>query len=344
MSNRKSFDAMYHTAVNALASEFGGIDSSVAAAFPPNNPLRLELGAFIRRGGKRFRPVLSFVTAKSLGHTTTRPHVALELFHKFLLAHDDIIDEDTVRYSTPTLHAAMAMGQGRHFGESMGIIGGDLLASASYRIILDSPIADNRKLALVTLLTTATEEVAWGWYDQFLMDSLALDDPSITFDRVEQSIIWVTGKYSVKLPLLFGYALAGKHPPESLEPLASAIGALYQTGDDLIGLFGDESKTGKSNHGDISQGKKTLPLVFAYQNAPHADRETLDHIVGNEQATEAEFDHVRRIVSEYGIKPTSHYMEKQRLQATDLIDRIDLPDQLREFLAGFVAHIAQRNR
>src|SRR5688572_19009189 len=138
MSSRESFDTLYKDALHALADEFADVGSKLATAFPSNDPLRAEATAFVERGGKRFRPALSYITAKSLGFTIASPHVALELFHKFLLAHDDIIDEDAMRYSAPTLHAAMAKKHDRHFGEAMGIIGGDLLASASYRVVLDS--------------------------------------------------------------------------------------------------------------------------------------------------------------------------------------------------------------
>lgn len=343
MSDHISFDVLYRAALDTLASEFSTDSAFAAIAFPADDPLRQEINAFVTRGGKRFRPVLSFIAAQSLGTTIIRPHVALELFHKFLLAHDDIIDQDAVRYGVPALHAAMAGSKGIHFGEAMGIIGGDLLASASYRTILESPMADERKIALQKLLVTATDEVAWGWYDQFLMDSLPLNDPTVTIERIEQSIIWVTGKYSIKLPLLFGYAIAGKRPPKDLEALADTLGALYQTGDDLIGLFGDERKTGKSNNGDMTQGKKTLPLFFTYQNAPPNDKRTLARIIGNKQATTADFDQVRRIITRHGLTTTNQYKEKQRLRALDLIKTSDLPDQLRTFLKGFVAYISQRD-
>jgi geranylgeranyl diphosphate synthase type I len=344
MSSRESFDVTYRSALDALAGEFESVDSSLAVDFPLSDPLRRQITSFVKRGGKRFRPALSLIVARSLGHTIVRPHIALELFHKFLLVHDDIIDEDTVRYGAPTLHAAMAKGMQQHYGEAMGIIGGDLLASASYQIILDSPIADERKVALLQLLTAATEEVAWGWYDQFLMDSLSLDDPALTFDRVEQSIIWVTGKYSIKLPLLFGYTLANKQPPEHLESLADTLGALYQTGDDIIGLFGDESKTGKSNNADITQGKKTLPLIISYQNASHRDKTILMRSIGNKHATRTDFERVRRIITKNGLQQTNHYMDIQRQRALELIDTIDIPSQLRTFLKGFVEHITHRDR
>ena len=342
MSDSDSFDAAYQAALRPLADEFRDIESSLALAFPESDSLRAEMGAFVKRGGKRFRPVLSFIVAQSLGCSVIKPHLSLELFHKYLLAHDDIIDEDAARYNAPTLHAAMAKGHGKHFGESMGIIGGDLLASASYRAILDSPISNDRKVALLNLLATATEEVAWGWYDQFLMDSLPLGDTTLTYERIEQSIIWVTGKYSIKLPLLFGYALADSKAPDLLEPLADTLGALYQTGDDLIGLFGDRARTGKSNSGDILQGKKTLPVIFAYENAPDKDKRTLARLIGNKQASNEDFDAVRRIITLHGLDKTNQYMNEQHLQALDYISKCDFPDNLRIFLEGFVGHISRR--
>lgn len=66
---------------------------------------------FIINGGKRLRPVLSMIAAEEFGFENSDQYnelfLTLESFHKFILTHDDIIDQDDVRYSKPTVHAAM---------------------------------------------------------------------------------------------------------------------------------------------------------------------------------------------------------------------------------------------
>jgi geranylgeranyl diphosphate synthase type I len=41
------------------------------------------------------------------------------------------------------------------------------------------------------------------------------------------------------------------------------LGLAFQVHDDLLGIWGDESQTGKSAHSDLVNGKKSLPVLFA---------------------------------------------------------------------------------
>jgi geranylgeranyl diphosphate synthase type I len=88
----------------------------------------------------------------------------------------------------------------------------------------------------------------------------------------------VTSSYSFLFPLQFGQAIAtgdAQISPE-LREFANNLGILFQTGDDIIGLFGDPSVTGKSADGDILQGKKTIPMYMTYMYAPTEDKDWLN--------------------------------------------------------------------
>jgi geranylgeranyl diphosphate synthase type I len=117
------------------------------------------------------------------------------------------------------------------------------------------------------------QHVARGWYKQFLSDYISLSDISLEY-IIEHNLINVTSSYSFLFPLQFGQAIATGDSDISpdLREFADNLGILFQTGDDIIGLFGDPSVTGKSADGDIIQGKKTIPMYLAYTHAPADDK------------------------------------------------------------------------
>lgn len=348
MTDTDYFLTSYKTAAADIARSITRATDVLATPFDHGDPLKQESVRFITEGGKRLRPALSLVVTRAFGHDDIFPHLALETFHKYLLAHDDIIDRDDMRYGAPTVHAKLRQlhtEADQHFGNSLAIISGDLMEAATTKIILTSNLRPKTKIALQHITTCALEEVAWGWYDQFLMDYLPLNAPNLNFKRIEKSIIWVTGKYSVKLPLFFGFTIAGRRIPRDLESLADTMGALYQTGDDLMGLFGQTEDTGKSNHGDITQGKKTLPLWLAYEGATVKDKNILCSLVGKKDLTLEQIDQVRAIIKRSGgLRRSKQLMGEYRDSCLQNVKKIRLPQDLKRFLQGFIYFLEHRDR
>ena len=89
------------------------IDAAVAALFErpdfPAEPTGLYEPAkyMVNVGGKRVRPKLCLTTyslfKSSFGEEVLGPAAALEIFHSFTLAHDDIMDRSTLRRGQPTI-------------------------------------------------------------------------------------------------------------------------------------------------------------------------------------------------------------------------------------------------
>jgi geranylgeranyl diphosphate synthase type I len=333
--------------------------------FEELDPVRVETIRFVVEGGKRFRPALSYLIGKFYGIDAVTPCLALEYFHKFILSHDDIIDRDRMRYNAPTVHAKLEEmfdtvtmhasssrefsldksidGARWHFGNSMGIVAADLMCADAYKVILDSDISDERKIHLCRLMTVATEEVVYGWYIQFLMDYMKLGDARLSLERIIESLFWVTGSYTIKFPLEFGFALVGVDTPHGIEKFALDLGVLFQTGDDIIGIFGDSEVTGKSNSGDISQGKKTVPLWFAYTMARDADKDVLERLVGKLDLSDEEAEDVRDIVKRSGgYDKTREFMREYRDRCLAQLETIEIPHDLKRFLRGFTIYLEKR--
>ncbi len=360
MNDEQYFYDIYKKAAYEIVDEVKKYQEHMIPTFPSHDSLRQETVRFVVDGGKRFRPTLSYLVAKHYGYEEIYPHIALETFHKYLLTHDDIIDRDRVRYSMPTVHAKLeeildgemaSVGDKNidetkkiHFGNSLGIIAGDLMEAVTYKIIFSSNLSSETKVELGQLVVKAVEEVVWGWYDQFLMDYLPLSSDALSYERIEKSIIWVTGKYTMSFPFRYGFAIGGVGMPDGMEHLADDLGVLFQTGDDLIGIFGDPEATGKSNYGDIVQGKKTIPLYLTYQSANAEDKLMLEYLIGKPDLTAKEAEVVREIVKRSGgFEKTKRLMCEYRDACLEQIDKIAIPSELRKFLRGFAIYLEKRN-
>jgi geranylgeranyl diphosphate synthase, type I len=369
MNDETYFVETYKQAAYKIKDSIEMYSKDTLPVFPQNDPLKNETLRFVVEGGKRFRPALAYLTAKFYGKDLLEPCLALEYFHKFLLTHDDIVDQDRIRYAVPTVHAKLEdefvspkkfltseyklhLKDGTsksldqvQFGNSLAIVSGDMMCAEAYRVILDSELSDSKKVQLSRQLSKVTEEVSYGWYIQFLLDYYSFNSSDLSQQKIEESIVWVTGKYTITFPLYFGYCMAGVTVPKGIDELADNLGLLFQTGDDIIGLFGDPEITQKSNYGDIVQGKKTIPIWLTYTLASTTDKKRLELLVGKEDLTSVEAEEVKEIVrNSGGLAKTHEYMHQLKDRCIHQIKNIDAPEDMKRFLNGFAGFLVVRDK
>ncbi|MGP9747002.1 polyprenyl synthetase family protein [Brachybacterium sp. AOP29-B2-41] len=228
-------------------------------------------------GGKRFRPHLLLATHQALGGArepaAVQAAAALELMHTAFVVQDDVIDGDQVRRGAPSLPggiAADARRQGvgpseaRRLGEAAGILAGDLGLIAALRAIAccdaPAPVVD-RLLDLFesTLHASAAGELA----DVRLQ--LGPAEGAVVLREALAVAELKTALYSFQLPLRAGAILADASPEvlTALDEIGSLLGIGFQLFDDLLGMFGDEQRTGKSALGDLREGKRTALIAHA---------------------------------------------------------------------------------
>ena len=220
---------------------------------------RLARG-MLAQAGKRWRPFLTICAYQALQDD---PHaeppaalrkvaVAVECFHKASLVHDDIEDEDELRYGEPTLHAT--------HGVATAINVGDLLVGEGYRLLAeaDFPPAVRAELVRIasrghrTLCLGQGAELAWMRSPKPLSSNEVL----AIFQRK------TAPAFSVALEL--GAACAGAAPKvlDVLRRYSDALGVAYQIRDDVDDLDG-----GDDGADDIAARRPSLPLALAYEHA-----------------------------------------------------------------------------
>ncbi|WP_336629487.1 MULTISPECIES: polyprenyl synthetase family protein [unclassified Microbacterium] len=229
-------------------------------------------------GGKLLRPRLLLAAqgayAGEPAESAVHAAAALELLHLAFLLHDDVIDRDVLRRGEPNLiarrrDAAQAAGADEagalRYGDSCAILAGDLLLSAAHRLIaeLDAPTAHRR--ALLAVLGDAIEAAAVGEHADVVLGLRGDADEEAVLRTMEHK----TARYSFSAPLRMGALLGGADPAaiDTLGFIGTTIGIAFQARDDVLGVFGDPERTGKSVLSDLREGKVTLLVAHSRSHA-----------------------------------------------------------------------------
>ena len=237
------------------------------------------LARFTASGGKRVRPVLALLGAEAVGgraEDALSCGVAIELFQSAALIHDDIADRSELRRGEPCLYVTE--------GTGVAIIVGDLALTEVFEAVLaDGALAPERKVRVLQELvrmerhTLEGQALDLGWARDGRWD--------VTSDSYLYMIDAKTAWYSVAVPLYVG-ALCGGADEEraaGLLALGRHAGLAFQLQDDLLNLVGDAAAQGKDFRSDITEGKRTLAVVWALEHLDETDRERLQGIL--EQGT-----------------------------------------------------------
>jgi geranylgeranyl diphosphate synthase type I len=165
------------------------------------------------------------------------------------------------------------------FGDSAAVLLGDLAMVWSDELLHTSglPPADLARARLV--FDRMRTEVTVGQY----LDVLTQVTADTTVERAGKVARYKSAKYTVERPLLLGAALAGAGP--EVEAAYSAfglpLGEAFQLRDDILGVFGDPSQTGKPAGDDLREGKRTYLIAAAFAALGENEKAELDAGLGD---------------------------------------------------------------
>jgi geranylgeranyl diphosphate synthase type I len=269
------------------------------------------LGDFLAAGGKRLRPLLCVIGSSAVrGHGDIGPVVqagaALEMFHAFALIHDDIMDGALTRRGQPTVHRVLAArhqdGRTQAAAERLGIgaaiLIGDLAMSWSDELLHTAGLTSAQLGAVLPVIDTMRTELMYGQY----LDLITTGHPTTDLATALKTVSYKTARYTYERPLHIGAALAGA-PAEvftALTTYALPLGEAFQLRDDLLGVYGDPARTGKSVLDDLREGKHTVLVAIALQRATAPQRITLRALVGKATLTGEEAARIRLILQSTG--------------------------------------------
>jgi geranylgeranyl diphosphate synthase, type I len=211
---------------------------------------------------------------------------ALELLHASALVHDDYMDASDTRRGRPAVHRAFERahreaawrGGPEQYGAAAAILLGDLLLVWSDELLRTCGLPADVVTEALRWFDTTRSEVITG---QFLDVSVqARGDADV--DQAMRVLRYKSAKYSVERPLHVGAALAGGGAPvfTALSSYGLPLGEAFQLRDDLLGVFGDPSVTGKPAGDDLVEGKRTVLVALALAGLAEDDAKLLDSSLG----------------------------------------------------------------
>jgi geranylgeranyl diphosphate synthase type I len=285
-------------------------------------------------GGKRLRPVLAMLVADAISGKERESipfGCCLEIIHNFTLIHDDVMDEDPMRRGRPAVHVL--------FDVPTAIIAGDAMFARGFEVLAEVEVAPEKTRRLLSLVAKTVWIIAEGQQ----MDIDFENSDSVTVDEYLEMI-------EKKTAILFACAAQGaamiaegsEEQEKDMFEYARLLGLGFQIWDDVLGITADEKKLGKPVGSDIRNGKRTLVILHALENADEEDKKIIFSTLGRENATNEEVAGIIEALERTGS------IEFAKNKAMDYARRAkkcleSLPDsESKELLKGLVDYSVKR--
>jgi geranylgeranyl diphosphate synthase, type II len=325
----------------ALSALFAGIIRDAKTI----DPLYAEVMTYARdqviRSGKRARPYLTYLVHTGFGGARSKALLlaaaSQELFHNFLLLHDDVIDRDLIRHGAPNIISiykdkfkatGLSDSEASHYGSSYAILVGNALSALGFKAILEADFPDQPKLKALSAIERMKFEEMGGELADVSVAIPGAQTPSL--DRLLRICRYKTASYTFETPIRVGALLAEANLKDIdlLVEYGRRTGVVFQLADDLLGVYGSDEALGKPVLSDIQEGKHTILIHYAYELGSPAQLQVLESLWGKRTATLDDLAIMRDIITTSGARAKTQKLAESYLgPALDSLARSDLsPD------------------
>ncbi|PTK67383.1 polyprenyl synthetase family protein [Staphylococcus borealis] len=280
---------MTKMSMNELIEQINSALDGVIKPSPLNTNLEESMQYSLNAGGKRIRPLLVFLTLDVLNQDYIKGKqtaLALEMIHTYSLIHDDLppMDNDDYRRGKLTNHKV--------YGEWKAILAGDALLTKAFEIVADDDLIEP-EVKVKVLSRLAHNSGHLGMVGGQTLDMQSEDKP-VDLETLEQIHKAKTGAL-LKFAILSAADIAkvDQSTSQLLESFSDHLGLMFQIKDDLLDVYGDESKLGKKVGSDIENHKSTYVSLLGKEGA----EDKLDF--HKNAATES----IKKLSEQYDIKP-----------------------------------------
>lgn len=195
--------------------------------------LKDSISYSIFRGGKRIRPVFSFLTAESLKIDPVQTyHFAsvIELIHNYSLVHDDLpeMDNDDYRRGKESTH--------KKYGNMIGLLAGDALLSLASEMAFDDNFESEKNKKIDAYKFVFNMAGSSG-----MIDGQAFESKAETFNDYRNVMIKKTSNlFRASITGAAIYLGANLKTIQKLDEFACSIGESFQILDDFMDHENDE--------------------------------------------------------------------------------------------------------
>jgi octaprenyl-diphosphate synthase len=297
-----------------------------------SNRLISEINAYIfKKTGKRIRPALLLLCSKMFNYSGT-DHIQMgslvEALHTASLIHDDIIDNSNLRRGEQTVHLK--------WGPNITVLLGDFL----YIKTLKTALGAGHQGVIDILSQTSFEMVEGELYEYYMSGNLDISEGEY-FSIIQKK---TASLFSASCQI---GALLGRAKDKEVRALAefgNNFGMTFQIVDDLLDYMGTEKNLGKPTLSDISEGRITLPLIYALKNGGARSRKKIAILLENKNTRREAKEEILSLIDSNGaLDYTFQKAEEYSCRSKELLS--ELPGSTyREALSLLSDYILLRNR
>jgi octaprenyl-diphosphate synthase len=291
-----------------IAEDMGLVDTLIRECLQSDVILINQVGHhIINSGGKRLRPALLLLITRHFGYSGSQ-HINLaaiiEFIHTATLLHDDVVDASILRRGQETAN--------QRWGNEASVLVGDFLYSRAFQMMVDT-----NSMRVMDVLSEATNTIAEGEVQQLLNSH----DPETT----EINYIDVIQSKTAKLFEAAGRlgAILSERDVEDEQAMAKYgmhLGTAFQLIDDVLDYSASSSALGKNIGDDLTEGKPTLPLLYAMWNSQEEEANIIRNAIINGGLEN--IDTIQQIINKTGaIEYTAKLAQKEADHAIESLAR-----------------------
>ena len=289
--------------------------------------------------GKAIRPSLCLLACEAVGseyHKALPAAAAIELVHNFSLIHDDIQDDDVERRHRLTVWSIWGKPQAINAGTAMRI-----LASLALLRLKEHDIPIQKQFLIQHIMDESSLTLIEGQYLDISYENrfdIGVNDYLDMINKKTGALI----ACSLHIGALLG--TDDRDMVESFRDIGRNLGLAFQIKDDILGIWGDETKTGKPLGSDIRHKKKTFPIVYALERANGSLRKELIDIYSNGGIDGSGIVAVLSVLDAVGVQLQAEKMAETYCdEAMKVIDKLPILPSARDDLKEVVRFLTDRD-
>ena len=303
-------------------------------------------------GGKCVRPTFMFLgwlCGADEDDAALRAAASLEFLHAFALLQDDVMDGAAIRRGRPSGHVSFSRwhrvrglsGSPDRFGESAAVLIGDLCLVWAAQMLRESGVPSASLDQVWPRYDSMRTELAIGQFADLVNDARGFP----TLDKVLDVSRRKSGNYTVRRPLEIGAVMAGcdDRVLTMLGGYGDAVGEAFQMRDDILGIFGSPSVTGKPSGSDLTEHKATSVVATAYHLADPTMRRALRELMCAQVLDDDDIQRWRGLILATGaVDWVERLIDARLAQAIGLVESCDIRPSVKGALADMAAACTER--
>ena len=290
-----------------IAERFEGFKHAFEHALTSDNEiLNAVFKHILNKQGKQMRPIILLLAAEIVGKSNEKSitsAVSLELLHTASLLHDDVIDETYTRRGQAAANA--------NWGNKVAILAGDYMLSKSLKYV-----ATMNDIRILHAFAGIGQDLSSGEILQLTNSKSLQQNEEDYFNIIKNK----TAKlFAVCTQIGAMSANANDEDLAQITQFGELLGICFQLKDDLLD-YATNVEIGKPTMNDIRDGKITLPLIVALQNAPDEANKQIRQTLQEKTFTDEKLSEIRQFVAQYGgISASKQRMEMYSSKAHALL-------------------------